>query len=181
MLSAIGRPAVERAGATYGMRLHWGKTQALCVGDADCLNKPDGTLFEETSSLQYLGAVLSRDGRVDSEISRKLGAARADFNQLRQLWGHSCVTLRDKVDYFRAFILSKLRYGLATVWLVTAQRRRIDGFVARCLRRIFNIPHSFVSRVSNAAVLEKAGMKLFTDSLLKHQLHLLQIRVSATP
>ena len=78
------------------------------------------------------------------------------------------------MKYFRAFILSRLRYGLATVWLVTAQRRRIDGFVARCLRRIFNIPHSFVSRVSNAAVLEKAGMKLFTEHLLKHQLHLLR-------
>ena len=92
--------AVKKSGATYGMRLHCGKTQALCVGDAECLKKPDGSLFEQTSSLQYFGAVLSRDGRVDSEISRKLGAARADFMQLRQLWGHSCVTLRDKSQLF---------------------------------------------------------------------------------
>ena len=50
------------------------------------------------------------------------------------------VPLRDKVQFFNAFILSKLRYGLSSVWLVAAQRRRIDGFVARCLRRILNIP-----------------------------------------
>ena len=82
--------------------------------------------------------------------------------------------LPDKVKFFNAFILSKLRYGLATVWLVTAQRRRIDGFVARCLRRILHIPASFVSRVSNAAVLKRAGAKPFSQQLLKHQLHLLR-------
>ena len=66
----------------------------MCVGAADCLKKPDGTKFDDARSLQYLGAVLSRDGRVDSEISRKVGAARADFNQLRQLWGQPYVSLR---------------------------------------------------------------------------------------
>ena len=171
--------AVEKAGATYGMKLHWGKTQALCVGDAGPLKKADGSLFEDVSSLQYLGALLYRDGRVDSEISRKLGAARADFNQLRQLWGHSSVTQREKVKFFDAFILSKLRYGLSTVWLVTSQRRRIDGFVARCLRSLLRIPSSFVSRISNAAVLERAGTKPFSQQVLKHQLSLLR-KVSLT-
>ena len=42
------------------------------------------------------------------------------------------------------------------------------------MRRIFHIPASFVSRVSNASVLKTAGMKPFSQQLLKHQLHLLR-------
>ena len=123
--------------------------------------------------MQYLGALLSADGRLDSEISRKLGTARADFNQLQRVWGHSNVPLAKKIQYFRAFVVSKLCYGLSTVWLVKAQRRRLDGFVARCLRRILHIPAAFVSRIPNAVVFAKAGVRPLTEQLLKHQLCLL--------
>ena len=166
--------AVERAGATYGMSLHWGKTQAMSVGAAGSLKRPDGSYFEDCSSLQYLGALLTCDGRVDSELSRKLGLARADFRQLCQLWSHSNVSLKDKIKFFNALILSKLRYGLATIWLTTAQRRRLDGFAARCLRVILRIPASFVSRISNAEVLRRAASKPFSQQVLKHQLCLLR-------
>ena len=57
---------------------------------------------------------------------------------------------------------------------MTAQRRRVDGFVARCLRRILRIPASFVSRISNAVVLARVGAKPFSQQVLKHQLHLLR-------
>ena len=119
--------AVEQAGSTYGMTLYWGKTQALSAGTKSCLRKPDGTLFEDVGVLQYLGGLISADGRFDSELSRKLGMAKSDFNQLQRLWSHASVSLKDKIGYLDSFIFSKLRYGFATVWLVRAQRRRLDG------------------------------------------------------
>ena len=146
----------------------------MCVGNATSTRKPDGTLFENVERLQYLGALLCSHGRVDSEISRKLGSARADFNQLQRLWGHTSVPIKDKVQYFTFFILSKLCYGLSTIWLVTAQRRRMDGFVARCLRRLLGIPAAFVSRISNAIVYEKASLKPFSQQVLRHQMPLLR-------
>ena len=60
-----------------------------------------------------------------------------------------------------------------TLSLVKAQRRRIDGFYARCLRRVLGIPHSFYSRVSNKTVLERAGTIPLTDQLAQQQLILL--------
>ena len=145
------------------------------------MKKPDGSFFDNVEPLLNLGAVLCRHGRVGSEISRKLGTARADFNQLQRVWSHSDVPLQDKLKYFAAYILSKLRYSLATIWLVTAQRRRVDGFVARCLRRILRIPAAFVSRVSNATVLARAGLKPFSQQVLGHQLHLLRKAALAEP
>ena len=45
--------AVEAAGASYGMSLHWGKTQALSVRTPTRLKRPDGTTIEETFDLPW--------------------------------------------------------------------------------------------------------------------------------
>ena len=113
------------------------------------------------------------DGRADSEISRKLGAARADLQQLAAVWKQANVPVKDKLQYFHSLIISRLIYGLASMWLMVGQRRRLDGFYARCLRSILRVPHSFISRVSNAQVFCKAGVSKFSDQLLQRQMILL--------
>ena len=60
------------------------------------------------------------------------------------------------------------------------QCRRLDGFVARCLRRVLGIPAAFISRVSNATVLARAGLMQFTTQLLKQQCLMLG-KVAFTP
>ena len=136
------------------------------------MQKPDGSTFDSADFMEYLGSLISRDGRADSEISRKIGRAYADFKLLRSVWSHAGVTRKKKVHYFEALVLSKLAYGLSTQWLVTSQKRRLDGFVARCLRRVLGILPAFVSRVSNATVFAQAGLARFSDQLLKQQLTL---------
>jgi hypothetical protein len=164
---------VEKTGAQYGMTLHWGKTQAMSMGTNDCIVLPGGTDIQSQSSLQYLGAVISSDGRLDSEVSRKIGAAKADFHQLAKLWSHANVPTKDKLKFFHALVASKLQYGLSSMWLVTAQRRRLDGFYARCLRKILRIQPAYYSRVPNARVFELSEVRPFTQQLLQKQLVLL--------
>ena len=53
------------------------------------------------------------------------------------------------------------------------RKRRLEGFYARCLRRILRIPAAFVSRVSNKVVFQRAGVQPFTEQLLYRQLLLL--------
>merc|ERR1712224_287870 len=79
-----------------------------------------------------------------------------------------------KVQCFQAVISSKLLYGLSSAWLNEAEQRRLNGFQARCLRRIYNIQPSFISRISNVEVLKRAGQVEFTKQLLKQQLKLFQ-------
>ena len=141
---------------------------------------PDGTTIDKSGKLVYLGGLLSENGCWDSELSRKIGTAIADFKQLRQLWNHANVTRSKKLPYFDAFIVSRLTYGLSTVWMVTCHRRRLDGFHARCLRRILGIPPAFVSRVSNQVVFQRAGVKPLSEQLLKRQLLVLG-RVACSP
>ena len=63
-------------------------------------------------------------------------------------------------------------YGLASICLNASERRRIDGFYCRCLRGVWGIKHAYVSRISNAAVLEVAQQNPITDLMAKQQLTL---------
>ena len=68
--------------------------------------------------------------------------------------------------------MSKLLYSLHVAWLSTAARRRLDGFQARCLRKILGIQHSMISRVTNVEVLSRAGVRKASVMLLERQLRL---------
>jgi hypothetical protein len=165
--------AIERAGAQYGMSLHWGKTQGLSVCTTERLTTPYGSLIDDKVTMVYLGALISSDGRVGSELSRRIGMAAREFRNLRRLWSHVDLSRTKKQDYFQAFVVSKLIYGLSTVWLVKSQQRRLDGFYARCLRQLLRIPAAYISRVSNMKVFDEAEVKPLTAQVMKQQVLLL--------
>jgi len=165
--------AVEKAGSEFGLCLHWGKTQALAVCADGILRDPQGNRVEDTGSMVYLGALLTADGRADSELSRRIGLAAGDFRSLRRFWGHANISRARKLELFHALVVSKLQYCLSSVWLVTSQRRRLDGFYARCLRRLLGIPSAFMSRVSNKTVYQRAQTLPLSEQILKRQLILL--------
>ena len=103
------------------------------------------------------------------------------FALLLRVWCHAAISVTRKIDIFNSLILSKLRYGLAAVWLGIAEQRRLDGFHCRCLRRILRIQPTFISRTSNETVLQRAGQSSLSKMLLKDQLLLLGKVASQPP
>ena len=99
--------------------------------------------------------------------------ASGDFRNLARCWAHAGVSRQRKLELYSALVASRLQYGLSTIWLVTAQRRRLDGFHARCLRRILGIPPAFVSRISNKEVLARAAARPISEQILQRQLLML--------
>ena len=78
--------------------------------------------------------------------------------------------VKKKIDIYTKLVETKLLYGLASVCLTVAQTRQLDGFQARCLRRILRIPVAFISRVPNLHVLQRAGHTRATEQLVMVQL-----------
>lgn len=166
--------AVGEAGSEFGLCLHWRKTQAVSVfSSVGSLHSPQGESIADTGYMTYLGGLLTADGHADSELSRRIGCAAGEFTALHTFWSHAIVSRKRKLQLFHSFVGSKLQYGLSTVWLVTAQRRRLDGFYARCLRRVAGMPSAYMSCVSNKTVLPRAGMLPFSEQVLRRQLLLL--------
>ena len=164
--------AVAIVGLQYGLSLHWQKTQALSVGTATPLRRPDGTVINDSGTMIYLGGLLASNQGSQSELSRRIGLAASTFRSLAKVWSHSGVQVVDKLKYFNCFVISVLSYGLSTLPFTKEQSRRMDGFHARCLRRILKIPAAFYSRISNQDVFKKAGVLPFSKQLLSRQVTL---------
>ena len=155
------------------MDLHADKFQLLSIRSTAEVQHSNGSVIEPQADMVYLGALISGDGHPVRELTRRIGNARADFRALSKVWKHSGLSRARKIRIYTSIVLSKLTYGLATTWLNVAERRRLNGFHCRCLREIWGIAPAFLSRVSNARVLQLTQQSPLTQTLAKQQLLLL--------
>ena len=112
---------IGEAGMGYGLVFNWGKLEILPVRTEAVIRKPDGDTIATKQSILYLGSLLASDGRIGSELNRRLGMAKADFDQLRLVWSHSSMNTKRKVQIFDACISAKLLYGLHAACLNQAE------------------------------------------------------------
>ena len=120
----------------------------------------------------YLGGLLVPNGSVDAELARRIGQAIGEFKALQRVWKHASIPRKKKLQIFEACVLSKLLYSLHTLVLTKVQTRRLNAFQARCLRQICGIAPSYFSHVPNQEVLDSAGVKSLSTTLLQRQLYL---------
>ena len=155
------------------MELHYDKFQLLPVQCDPTVRKPDGSVIIPGTRMEYLGTVLTSDVHDAQEVTRRIAMARRDFLALEVVWKRSALTWKRKLAIFATLVESKLLYSLACIAFTTAQKRQLDGFQNRCLRRIIGVKPAFVSRVSNAAVMDRCTHTPATDLLQRRQLQLL--------
>ena len=94
------------------------------------------------------------------------------FKQLSRLWAHVNINVKRKVAIYQACVVSKVMYSLESLWLLKADQSRLDAFHCQCLRKILRIPHSYVSHVTNEAVLEQACQARLSSMLGRRQVKL---------
>ena len=161
---------IGKAGMNYGLGFNWKKLEVLPMRCEAIIRKLDNDSVKQKDSIVYLGAVLSRDASIGPELSRRIGAAEGEFSLLARVWSHCKLPLQKKLRIFEACIMSKLLYSLHTAWLNTVERRKLDAFHFRCLRRIAGIKPSYVSRVSNESVLQTTKQRRASNTLLQRQM-----------
>ena len=159
-------------GLAYGMQFNWDKLEILAVNASVEILGKNNVPIKCKSSIKYLGSILSADGHISSELSRRIGMASQDFKNLSKCWSHIRITKWVKFDILRTLIVSKLLYGLDTAWLNKYDRNRLDEFFANCCRKILGIPHSYISRISNQEVLQELHAIPLSRTLLERQLML---------
>ena len=157
-------------GQRYGLQLNWTKLEALPVRGGASIHGGDGKIVRNKLGLIYLGSLISADGRISSELGRRIGQAQQDISTLMRVWNHGNISRQRKLEVFDACVISKLIYCLFTGVLYKADLRRLDGLQARCLRQILKVPHSYYSRISNATVLQMAGAKPLSTRVLQQQM-----------
>ena len=163
---------VRAGGHAYGLKLNDSKVEVLNVGRDAVLLTASGAAVKRKTAMVYLGSVLSADGRVKAELGRRLALAQRVFDDLSRVWRHTRISQSTKLKIYSTCVLSTLMYSLHTAWLREAEKKRLDGFHCRCLRKLAGIPHAFHSRITNAEVLHATNSKPLRAHLLAHQLQL---------
>ena len=121
---------------TYGLELNFFKVECMPVNCECIITDSEGKEIQTKTKFKYLGAHIAADGTIDSELSQRLGIAAQEFKLLQQVWTHSSLSRQFKFQVYIVCIVQKLRYGFEGAWLNAAVRRKLNGFHARCLRKI---------------------------------------------
>ena len=161
---------VRRAGSEHGLAFNWQKLELVSTTHVSRIYTPTGEAIEAKSQTVYLGCILAMDGATGSEINRRIGSAREEFEKLRRVWAHSGISRARKLQIFDSCVISKLLYNLHSLYLSAAEARKVDAFQNKCLRRVLKIAPSYYSRISNASVLLQAKAKSMSSLLLERQL-----------
>ena len=146
---------IAEEGKRYGLLLNLSKLEMLEINIDARINDSAGKVIAKKEYLKYLGALLHKTGRIDSELNCKIGMAKTDFRKLVQIWNHTGITRDRKMQLYQSLILSRLLYGLQTVWLPKQSQKRLDAFHYQCLQELTGIAHSYISQVTNENILKK--------------------------
>ena len=88
----------------------------------------------------YLGANISRDGQITSEVTRRIARAARVFGCLRvPVFKNKDLSLATKRAVYRAVVLAVLLYGAETWTMKAVHTRRLNSFHNRCIRTILGV------------------------------------------
>ncbi len=161
MLNRINKTSEE-----YGLRLNLRKTKAMKVSKKNIkvgtLQRSvklrcDGEDIEEVASFQYLGSVVTNDGRCQQEVKTRIAKAKNQFNRMRKFLCNRKISLELRKRIMKCYVWSVLLYGVETWTLNEDSYRRLKSFEMWCYRRMFKI--SWVKKITNKRVLEMAKEK----------------------
>ena len=185
-LLATTRAAAERAIKTYtsvassfGMTVSIQKTKFMVVGsgieDEDL--QPiviEGGEIENVKEFSYLGSLIAENGRIDTEVDKRIANASKAFGALHQaVFKDAHLSINTKRKVYKACVLSVLMYGEECWTPLRKHLKRMNTFHHRCVRTVLGITNKrqWEERLSSEKVREQWGdVETITEKLMKRRL-----------
>jgi len=132
--------AYQQAAKDWGQEMSIKKTKSMVVGGNGQNIQVEGGIVEDVKDFAYLGVVMQNSAGMEKELKNRLNKARASFAKLKKkVWNVKQLTLRTKIQVYKACILSVLFYGSETWTLTKPQVAQLEIFHMSCLRWITGI------------------------------------------
>ena len=116
--------------------------------------KVDGVTLEQVDSYQYLGQLITEDGRCEKEIRRRIGIAKTNFLKMKNVLTTKKLSMKTRKKILYCYIISTLMYAAETWVINAADWKRIEAFEMWALRKMMKI--SYTAHMTNEEVLKKA-------------------------
>ncbi|VDP19760.1 unnamed protein product [Schistosoma margrebowiei] len=99
----------------------------------------DGETLEDVESFTYLGSIIDEQGGSDADVKARIGKARTEFLQLKNIWNSKQLSTNIKVRIFNTNTKAVPLYGTETWRTTTTTIKKVQVFINSCLRKILNI------------------------------------------
>ena len=164
--------AFSAASKKFGLQINIKKTEVLFQPTPTHREEEilvDGTALNKIDEFTYLGSIISKDGRIDSELTKRMAKASSAFGRLRtRLWNNHHVSIRVKCKIYRAVVLSTLLYGAESWTIYRCQVKKLHAFMMRHLRSIMRV--NWKDKVTNKEILGRAGLPSMEELLIRKTL-----------
>ena len=129
-----------------------------------------GQALEDVECFTYLGRV-DKQGGTDVDVRARIGKARTAFNQLKNIWGSTALTLNTKIRIFNITVKPILLYGSETWRTTVTTVKKIQTFVNTCLRRILRVRWPVI--INNQNLWERTKQQPVGEDILQKRWRLI--------
>ena len=159
-----------------GLTINCKKTVCMVISKhklaKECKILIDDTPIKQVKKFNYLGSLITDDGKCDQEIRKRIGMAKDAFEKLGSIMKNNKISMKTKIRIMNCYVFSILTYGSECWNISQVMEKRIEAAEMWFLRRMMRI--SWTERMTNKEVLERAGIKRFLlKAIRKRQLEFL--------
>jgi len=165
--------AFSDASKKFGLTINIKKTEVLYQPNSSIVQEVDimidGKKLSSVPEFTYLGSTITKDGRIDAEILKRMAKASISFGRLRQrLWNNHHVSVKVKGKIYRAVVISTLLYGAESWTLYRGHIKKLHAFMMRHLRFILKI--NWKDKIPNKEIFDRTGLPSMEDLLIRKNL-----------
>ncbi|MEL7520935.1 MAG: reverse transcriptase family protein, partial [Cyanobacteria bacterium J06553_1] len=136
-----------------------GKSKIMRIGKNRTENEMNISLnnnrMEEVECYRYLGVDIAHDGRMNDEVSHRIGEARKVSGALQKLWKNRRMSMEAKVGMYEGIIEPTLMYGCEAWVMNVHERRKVEAVEMSCLRSICGVRR--IDRIPNVEIRRRCG------------------------
>lgn len=146
-----------------GMEINIEKSKVMWISKQDRsedeLNiECDGKTLERIDTYEYLGVIISSDGRIEQEVlNRVKKATTAYYGMNSTIMGKKEISNKTKLQIYNAVMVPITLYGTESLALQDKHLSRITAVEMRCMRRM--IGKTRRDRIRNERIREEVGQK----------------------
>ena len=111
----------------------------------------------------YLGSTIASNNSSVNDVNRRIAIATSTMAKLSSIWTSSRLSLALKTRLYNSLIMSILTYSSASWTLTKAQKKRLDAFNTKALRR--SVGGRWYEYVKNAPILSRTGQSPLTTTI----------------